>query len=182
MSAAALPLLALLCLPVRAGEVDEHVDQHLTQPILKEVEGAAKDLGHAGETTTQPTWGAWAQMPTSKGARKILDFFDQELVQPLFGSANAHGVAHALASSDPNATAATSSGVEAESFEHKVLKLIGFGTADPLSLDLAPDQVVKKKVDSLPGEPVLDSTKFVKSGAGGAGGAGNSTRPHLKRK
>lgn len=161
-----LLLTLLLCLPARAengNPVAEKVDKELAQPVLKEVEGAAKDLGHAGTTTAQPTWGAWAQMPASSGARKILDFFDAEIVQPLFRSSNAHGVAHALASSDPNATAATGSGVEAEGFEQKVLKLLGFGTADPLSLDLASNEVVKKKAAPMPAETRLDSTKFVKS-------------------
>lgn len=174
--AAGMLALLLLSAPARAegNAVADRVDKELAQPALNEASKAAKDLGNPDQTAAQPTWGAWARMPQTPGVRKLLRFFDDELVQPIFKSANASGAARALASADPNATAVQGAAPQQDALMDKMLKLLGLGTANPLSLDLAPNQVVAKKVAApgdLPHEVRPDSLKFVKGRARAKGPA-----------
>lgn len=146
----------LLAAGAHASDLDKRVDRELAQPAFKEVQNAAKALGSADQSAPEPTWGAWARMPTTPGVRTITKFIDDWIIQPLFAGANAGGAAKALASADPHATAATRVAVSEEALNEQVMGLVGRARVDPASLELAPSEV-----KSAPAEKRGDSISLV---------------------
>jgi hypothetical protein len=135
-------LLLLASLSCAAGDdaLNKRVETEIAAPAFKEVTNAAKALGSADQKAPEPSWGSWLTAPTSPGAKAIVKFIEDYIVNPLFSGANAQGAAKALASGDAHASAHAGQTPSEDRIKEGALELIGMGRADPSKLGLMPTE------------------------------------------
>lgn len=141
-----LAVCAVLALSAGAEDAAHKVDSQVTQPVLGEVQQAAANLGNPNAAPMAPSWGTWAAQMFPPFA-PIARFIQREIVDPWYsrtqGSASA--AATALASSDPNATAAAPPDPSVEDLAQRIKAFLGMSEQTSQPPALKPPKIKREK-------------------------------------